>query len=129
MPSASRSYARLLVRPPAKKRSQPREQFREFERLGQVVIASCIEAGNLVGNGVAGREHQHRCPPSVAPQLPAYRKPVASRHHHIENDHVIFVDQRLIHGVFAIRHDINGVGLLAQPLHQSLAKLSVIFRQ
>jgi hypothetical protein len=44
-------------------------QLGEVEGLGQVIIGAGIEAGDLVGTAVAGREDQHRQRVAALPQI------------------------------------------------------------
>ena len=60
----------------ADQRAQAREQLAEVERLHQVVVGACVEPADPVLHLVSRREHQHRHPVLVAPQLPADGEPV-----------------------------------------------------
>ena len=58
-------------------------QLRRPERLGQVIVRAGVQAGDPVGLGRAGGEHDHRdlaLPPNQAEQLEA----VQPGHHHVE---------------------------------------------
>ena len=73
---------RPVVRPAASapaRRSSARSrttQLGEVQRLGQVVVAAGAEAGEPVGDGVAGREEQHRGVDAVRAQRLADVAPV-----------------------------------------------------
>ena len=41
-------------------RAQPRDELDEGERLGQVVVPSCGEAGQAVGESVPRGQEEHR---------------------------------------------------------------------
>jgi hypothetical protein len=65
--SPTASSVGALDAPAPGERAQAREQLRDGERLGQVVIRADVQAGDAVLDGVTGGQHQDRRPdPCVA---------------------------------------------------------------
>ena len=73
---------------PAEQRPQPRQQFAEVERLGQVVVRAAVEAADPRFDGIARRQHQDRDLQSRLAQLAADGEAVLPRKADIENDRV-----------------------------------------
>ena len=66
-------------------RAQAREQLVERERLRQVVVGACVEAGDAVGHFATRGEHEDRDRVLGGAELPADVEPVGRRHHHVEH--------------------------------------------
>jgi len=58
-PEADRFHCRFGA-PAAHERLQPRDELDERERLGEVVVASCVESGDAVDEQIVCGEEEHR---------------------------------------------------------------------
>jgi hypothetical protein len=61
--------------------------------------------------------------------LPANVVAVPHREHDVEDDEVVFVDGRVVEGLGAIADDVDGIGLLAQPLRDEACDSRFVFNQ
>src|SRR5439155_21590061 len=96
-------------------RPQAREELGKRERLDEVIIGARIQAGDPVLDGIARREHQHRCPNPAREQPSAGLESVDSRQHHVEDDCVVVVGARHPQGVLAGLGDIRRQPFPRQP--------------
>jgi len=90
-PEVGEAQLPLLARvglPPPEADPDPGQQLVEGERLDQVVVGAGVEPDHPVGDGVAGRQQDHRQPVVGGPQAADHLQPAQPRHHHIE-DHQI----------------------------------------
>ena len=102
----------------AQQGTKTREQLTEFERLGEVIVSTVIEADDAV---------QNRHALAGLAQLAANFKTVGARNHHIEDHEVISIDRCLIKRIVAGIGDINGVRLFAQALGHESRDTSIVF--
>jgi hypothetical protein len=99
----------------AGERPQPRQQLRERERLGQVVVGAAVQAGDPVLDAVARGQDEDRRPDPAVPQLTADVEAAEAREHHVQHDRVVGDRLRHPEGVLARPGDVGGVALLDQP--------------
>ena len=66
----------------------PGDDLGQGEGLGDVIVAADGQSRDLVLQGVAGRQEEHRCPDPVGAQPPGDLEPVEVGEHDIEHDQV-----------------------------------------
>ena len=82
-------HGRPLGRAAAQQRPQPGQQDDVRERLGQVVVGAAVQPVGLVVLAVLGREHQHRHPVLLGPQLPHHPVAGEAGQHHVQDHRVV----------------------------------------
>ena len=99
-------------------RFDARQQFRALERLGHVVVRAALEARDLVRDGVARGEHQHRHVLPLAAQLMTHLQAVFRRQVQVENDQVEVALARQIERDGAVGRGLDRIAFLAQPIRE-----------
>ena len=102
----------MLRRPSARTRAT---QFGEVERFGEVVVGAEAEAFDPVVQRVGRGEHEHPAVSAVRGDLPADVVAVDAGQVAVENDHVVAGDRDPLQGFGAVRRDVDGHALAAQP--------------
>src|SRR5205085_2840456 len=74
----------------------PRQQFRQVERLGEVVVGAAFEALHPRLQLVAGREQEDRREHAPRPELRYHAEAVPPRQHHVEHDAAVRPAQRTL---------------------------------
>ena len=101
--------------------AQSSQKLTEVERFRQVVVGAAVETAHAGLNRIARGEHEDRDLQPRIPELPADRETIDPRQTDVEDDRVEFGDGRVVHGLFAIRSDVDGVRFFAQALRQDLS--------
>ena len=70
-------------------RAQPRPQFLERERLGQVVVGAGVQPGDPVGHQVSRGQHQDRGVVAACPDHAAHLEPARLGHEDVEHDGIM----------------------------------------
>ena len=81
-------FERQVGAAPAQQRAQPRDELGERERLREVVVAARREAGQPVGERVAGGEEEHRRADAARPQRLDDVAPVRVRQADVDDERV-----------------------------------------
>ena len=105
----------------------PRDQFCEIERLGQVVVRAQAQALDAVGDRACGGEHQH---PARAPALgEVLADPVAvyAGQVPVQHDHVVAGHGDVVKRFLPIASEVHGHPLVPQPGRHRLGESLVIF--
>lgn len=94
-----------------------RQQFREFERLDQIVVSSEIESTHLVASLSACREHEDR---RLLGSTKRRENGVAvdARQHDVQHDQVVIPSERRMQAVCAVKRQFHGVAAFDQALAQ-----------
>ena len=108
-------------------RAQARQQLGERERLRQIVVGAHVEPGDAILDRVARRQHQHRRPATLLPQLCQRLEPVDARQHHVEHDRVVGRRGGHPDRVFACSRDVGGVTVRAKAPQQQGRHLQLVF--
>ena len=77
---------RVAARAPAHDRPQPRREFRQLERLDEVVVRAGVEAAHAVRQAIARGQDQHGRRLGRLPDRRQQREPVAVGEAEIEHD-------------------------------------------
>ena len=120
-------FGRRRLAAAAVERAQPGQQLAEVERLGQIVVGAGVEPGDARLDVVHRGEHQDRHGRPCLPDLPADRKSIAQRQHHVEDDGVVVVNAGFVAGRDPVTDDVDGVRLLAQPLGNHPGRVRLVF--
>jgi hypothetical protein len=104
---ADLEHRRPLDRSAAGERAQPRDELRERERLGQVVVGAAVQAAHAVLDGVPRREHQHRGPHAAPAEAPAGLEAVHPREHHVEHERVVVRGPDRAQRLLAVGRDVD----------------------
>ena len=110
---------------PAKQRAHPREKLVVGERLDEIVVGTGVQAGDAVGDGVAGGQHQDRDVRSGA-QPPAHLDAVDARQHHVEDDEVGWLVARFDERVGTVGHDVDRVALVRERAPERRSEASIV---
>ena len=112
----------------ALQRPQPGQQFAEVERLDQVVVGARVQAGDPVGGGVPGGQHQHRSADAGPAQPGQHVQARQPGHPPVEHHHLIGIEAQVAGSGLAVGHQVYDVALFPQPAGQDLAEVRVILR-
>ena len=121
-----RQHIARPARAPPDQRPQPREQFRQIERLDHVIVRARVQPAHAVLGLVARRQHQDRRffgLAQLAQNLPA----VHFGQHHVQHHRVVIVILRVEQPRFALGRRVHGVTLLLQGLGQAVEQIRLIF--
>jgi hypothetical protein len=100
------------------RRSYPRGQFGEAERLHDVVVRSTVESSDPIGHLVPCGQHHHREPPTGLTQTAADSEPITARKHDVEhNSGVVDLASQPLR-VHAIVADVDRVAFLLETPSQ-----------
>ena len=122
-------FFRQRLRAAADQRAQPCQQFAEIVRLDEVIVRAAVEARDARIDRVARGEHQNRHGRPRRANGAAHGQSAFDRKHHVQNDRVVVVGRRLEERRLAVRGDVHGVRLLAQPLGQHSRGVRFVFHQ
>src|SRR5205807_8793691 len=118
---------RGLARVPAEERANARQELVEGEGLRQVVVGAEVETRNLVGDGVARGEEQHRGRHLFVAGRLEDRKDVSAGQHHVEDDQVVGeARQEAVEGFGAVLRDLDGVALFLEALADEARDLALV---
>jgi hypothetical protein len=129
MNASSRANSRADERRAPGQRAQPREQLRERERLGQVVVGALVEAAHAVGHPIAGGEHDDRDPDPRLAEPAADLEPVHVRQPHVEDDGVELDRPRERDSLLASNGDVDDDPLAAQGAADGRAHAHVVLHE
>jgi hypothetical protein len=107
-------------------RADARDQHREGERLGDVVVRATLERLDLIPLAVARREHQDRRPVPAVPAAGAQHVAREAGEHHVDDHRVVRVLLGEPLAIGAGQGDIDGVPLRLQPTTQRRCELLVV---
>ncbi len=112
----------------ADQRAQAGFQLLDRERLGQVVIGAETEAGELVVQRVACREHQHRGGLArIVAQATAHFDAIQARQHQVEHHDVIAVFRRKAVAIQAVLCIVDFKAATFQVFPDHLGDVAVVF--
>ena len=103
-------------------------QLRRAERLGQVIVRAGVQAGDPVGLGRPGRQHDHRdlaLPPHQSEHLEA----VQPGHHHVEEQQVVPAVEGAGQAPAAVVHGLQANVTAGEKLLQQLAQFHVVIHE
>ena len=103
-----------------------RQQLGEFERLGEIVVGTEVEAGDLVGHSGARGQQQNRHGVAARAQLAHDVQAIAPRQHHVEDHHVVARRQGLAQAGHAVVRDVDLVVLGFEPAADEAGDLLLI---
>ncbi len=104
---------------PAQQRLDARQQLRERERLGEIVVAAGLEAADAIVDRAEGAQDQHRRGQTRAPQLLNDRQPVDVRQHPVGDDQVELAREGAGEPLTAVGGVIDRVAALAQSFDEN----------
>ena len=100
----SRILRRLLTETSApQQHSQTRHHLFETERLGDVVVSPDGQPGDLVFQGIAGRQKQRGRLHTVGPEATQQAEPVHPRHHDVQDEGIGPKGPGTVDGTRAVR--------------------------
>ena len=109
-------------------RLQPHFQFRQRERLGQVVVRAGTKAGDLVGQLVARGQHDHRHVRAVVlAQTAQDLGPFQARQHPVQHDRVVGLGAGQVQPGEAIRGGVQGVSARLEIVEEVRHQTTVVF--
>jgi hypothetical protein len=106
--------ALVFGRAPPQQRADPGQQLLEGERLGQVVVGSRVQADYPVGNRIAGRQHENRCPVPALAQPAAHGDAVQDGHQHVQHHQIGAQAGKLCETFLAVAGKLHVVALEPQ---------------
>ena len=108
---------------------QPRQQNRQVERLGQIIVRPRRKTFQHIFGPAARGQHEHRHIIPCRAQFRNHAEPIFSRQHNVEHDgiEVFFLAEQTIRGGLAIAHNLGGISLRLQIEAQSLRQMGFIF--
>src|SRR6478672_442068 len=106
--------------------AEPREELAEVEGLGEIVVGAGVEAGDLVVDGIARREHEDGHVDAFSSDLSADLETVHFGQDDVEHDRVVVVDSREKERFRPVRRVVDRVRRLAKPPGDRFAQLSVV---
>ena len=102
------------------------EQFREGERLDEVVVGPGLQTLHPVLHRVPRRQQQHGRRVAPAAQLAQQRQPVEARQHHVEHDQVEMAVGGQPPSLRPGLGDVDDEAVLRQPLAQERGRLALV---
>src|SRR5207244_3497025 len=122
-PEGGRGLARL----PAEERADARQELVEGKGLRQVVVGAEVETRDLVGDGVASGEEQHRGRHLFVAERLEDRQAVTAGQHHVEDDEVVGkARQEAVEGVGAVLRDLDRVAFFLEALADEVRDLALV---
>ena len=112
---------------PAQQALHARDENRQLEGLGQIVVGARLKSPQHVLGTAAGGEHQHRHELPGAPQLGRHVEPVDAWQHHIEDDEVEPVGLEQRERPFSRVHHLNVVMFGDEVKPQALGEVLLVF--
>ncbi len=110
----------------AHQRAQARDELVERERLGHVVVAAGLEAGQPVDQRVAGGEEEHRRLHPLGPERLAGVAPVAVGEADVDHEDVGLGDRDALEQLRAGADGLAAEPLLAQAAGEHRAQRGVV---
>ena len=110
---------RSLGRSTTHQGSQPSDQDRVGEWLGQVVIGPAVERADLVGCAVARGQHQDRRPDSSLSELLADLESADLGQHQVEHDGVVWLLSSHPQAIGAVERDIDREAVRLEAIAQA----------
>ena len=107
--------------------AQPRQQLVEGERLHEEVVGAAVEAGDAIGDGVAGGDDDHRRVDAAGAQPPAHLEAVEAGQHQVEHDGVVFLGRRHLHRRHTVLDQVHQMAFLGQAADDEAADLGIVF--
>ena len=114
---------------PSEQRAQPREQFRERKRFGDVVVDTGVQRRHSIGQRITGGEHEDRHHDPLASEIAAHRQAVFRRQIPVDDQQSVIPRGRERLGVFGRCRDVDDVPLFAQTARNRLRGASVVFHE
>jgi hypothetical protein len=112
----------------ARQHFQAGRQLLQGEGLGHVVVGAGLEAGELLLQGVAGGEHQHRrLLVGFVAQFAGHVQAVHARQGQVQHDHVEFVDHGQVQARDAISGEIHHMAAIFQIVANIRRDIAVVF--
>jgi hypothetical protein len=102
------------LRAPSHQSSNARDEFRECERFGQIVVCSNVEPAYAILDRVSGGQHQHREPTALITESTADFESVDVIEHDVENNRIVVILFCNPDGLIAGRNYIDGEPFLFQ---------------
>jgi len=107
-------------------RTNPRDQLRESERLGQVVVRAQAEPSDPILDPRRSGQHQHARASALADECLADPVAVNAWKVTIEHDHVVVVDRGMPQPGRAVERDVDGHAVALQAERDRLGQLSMV---
>jgi hypothetical protein len=105
----------------------PGQQFREGERLDQVIIAAGAQAAHPIVDLAQRTDDQGGCNDPIFPQTPDNRDSINARKHAIDRHHGIFGRTSAAQSVVAVDSEIDLIAARRQRIYELLGGLAVVF--
>ena len=105
----------------------PGHELSEPKRLGQVIVCPERQPLDHILQRAGGGQHQDSRLGSLSPHRPADVVPVDAREVTIEHEHVVANHARLDQRLLAVRRQIDGHPVAAQPAGDGLGQPELVF--
>ena len=113
----------------ADERLHARQQFREGERLGQVVVAARLQAADAIVDGPPGAEDQDRHPDAPGAERVDQGQPIHLGQHDVDDGRVVGLGQRLLEPGSPVRHPVDRKARLPESLVDEIRNGRVVLHQ
>ena len=111
----------------AQQRPDPRQNFLEMKRLGDIVVGAGVEALHLVAPAIARGQDQHRHQPSVAAPCLQHRDAVHLGQADVEHDRIIGFAVAEEVALLAIEGAVDHVAGIAQRRGELTIEIGIVF--
>ncbi len=118
---------RLLRTRPAKDAPQPRSEFLEMKRLGEIVVGTEVESLYAILRRATSGEHQDRCGIPRIAQCAEHGIAVELRKHHIQHDGVEMIVHRQVQTRFTVGDGFHDVPFLFEATLDEARDLAFVF--
>ena len=108
-------------------RLDARNQLGEGERLGQVVIATRLQAADAVVHGPPRAQDQHGRPHAAGAHPIDERETVELRQHHVDDGDVVSTLDGKVQAPFAVGRRVHRKPGLREPLAHEVGNRRVVF--
>ena len=94
--------------------------------LDEIIVRALVEAGDPIGRGVAGGEHENG---RSIPARPRFRHDFDSRtfgHAPIEHGHVVLIGAQVAQRRCSVRHRVDDISVLTQPTFEDRPQCGIV---
>ncbi len=98
----------------------------EVKWLDEIIVRALVEAGNPIGRGVAGGEHENGRSIPARPRFRHDFDPRTFGHAPIEHGHVVLIGAQVAQRRCSVRHRVDDISVLTQPTFEDRPQCGIV---